>query len=369
MNISRELWQQLDPLLTDALEMDEGARAQWLQNIDHTHPQLSPALRRILDAHGRAERFGELETVPKLAPAPPRSSGYAIGTRVGSFALLRMLGRGGMGEVWLANQVDGRIEREVALKLPTVYLHSEVWRERFSRERDILAKLAHPNIARLFDAGVSDEEGSRGQPYLAMECIEGESLTDFAALHKLSISARLKLFRQILAAVAHAHRHLVVHRDLKPANILIDKSGQVKLLDFGIAKLLVDGTESNATADLTQLGSRVMTLRYAAPEQVSDGAISTATDTYALGVILHELMTGLSPYRAVRESRALTEAALLNEETSVPSTLSMHDDAAVERKCASTKILSRQIAGDLDAIILKAMRRHSAERDASIEQF
>ena len=369
LNISRELWQQINPLLTDAFELDGQAREAWLQGLDQTHPLLTPMLRKMLAAHDRAERSRELETVPRLAPPPPRSSAFAVDARIGPFALMRPLGRGGMGEVWLVRQADGRVEREVALKLPTIYLHSEVWRERFRRERDILARLAHPNIARLFDAGVSDEEGSRGQPYLAMEYIEGESLTDFVTQQKSSITERLKLFRQILAAVAHAYRHLVIHRDLKPANILIDQSGQVKLLDFGIAKLIDDGTAANAAADLTQLGGRVMTLRYAAPEQVSDSLISTATDTYALGVILHELLTGLSPYRAVREGRAFKDTALLGEETAVPSSLLMTNDAAMERKCASAKLLSRQIAGDLDAIILKAMRKNPADRYASVEQF
>ena len=369
MNISRELWQQINPLLTDAFELDGQAREAWLQGLDQTHPLLTPMLRKMLAAHDRAERSRELETVPRLAPPPPRSSAFAVDARIGPFALMRPLGRGGMGEVWLARQADGRVEREVALKLPTIYLHSEVWRERFRRERDILARLAHPNIARLFDAGVSDEEGSRGQPYLAMEYIEGESLTDFVTQQKASITERLKLFRQILAAVAHAHRHLVVHRDLKPANILIDQSGQVKLLDFGIAKLIDDGTAANAAADLTQLGGRVMTLRYAAPEQVSDSLISTATDTYALGVILHELLTGLSPYRAVREAKPFTEAALLGQQAAVPSSLMMASAAAADRNLPSAKSLSRQIAGDLDAIILKALRPNPAARYASVEQF
>ena len=369
MNISPELWQQIDPLLTDALDMEDGARAQWLERLDLTHPHLAPLLRKMLAAHDRAERSQELETVPKLAPAPPLCSDFAAGARVGPFALVRPLGRGGMGEVWLARQADGRVEREVALKLPTIYLRSEVWRERFRRERDILAKLTHPNIARLFDAGVSDIEGSRGQPYMAMEYIEGESLTEFVTIRRSTVVERLKLFRQILAAVAHAHRHLVVHRDLKPANILIDNSGQVKLLDFGIAKLVDDGVAANAAADLTQLGGRVMTLRYAAPEQVTDGVISTATDTYALGVILHELLTGLSPYRAVREGRALTESALLGVETPVPSSLPMTNDVAIERRNTSAKLLARQIAGDLDAIVLKAMRRNPADRYASVEKF
>ena len=369
MNISPELWHQIDPLLSEALDMDESARASWLHALDQTHPQLTPFLRRMLASHERAERSRELETVPKLAPPPPTSSAFSIGTPIGPFELLRPLGRGGMGEVWLARQVDGRVERTVALKLPMIHQHSEVWRERFSRERDILAKLAHPNIARLFDAGVSDKESSRGQPYLAMEYVEGQSLTDFVASRKSSITERLQLFMQILAAVAHAHRHLVVHRDLKPANILIDSSGQVKLLDFGIAKLLDDGTGMNAAPDLTQMGGRVMTLRYAAPEQVAEGDISTATDVYALGVILHELLTGLSPYRAVREGKIFTEAALLGAETSIPSSLAMRDDDATERKTASAKQLAKRISGDLDAVVLKAMRRKPGDRYSSVDQF
>ena len=369
MKISPDLWQQINPLLSEGLEMENGTREAWLQGIEKTHPQLAPALRKMLAAHDRAESSQELETVPKLASAPPRSSAFSADAAIGPFALIRLLGRGGMGEVWLARQTDGRIEREVALKLPTNDLQSDIWRQRFRRERDILAKLAHPNIARLFDAGVSDVDGSRGQPYLAMEFVEGQSLSDFVSAQQLTIDARLKLFRQILAAVAHAHRHLVVHRDLKPANILIDQSGQVKLLDFGIAKLIDDGAELIVGADLTQVGGRVMTLRYAAPEQVSGGNISTATDTYALGVILHELLTGLSPYRAVREGRALKEATLLNDDTALASTLALVNTAATDRKLASVKHLSRRIAGDLDAIILKAMRRNPAERYASVEQF
>ncbi len=371
MNISPELWQQIDPLLTDALDMEDGARAAWLRSLDQTHPQLSPLLRKMLAAHDRAERSHELETVSSHASASPLSSAFFAGQRIGPFELVHLLGRGGMGEVWLAKQIDGRLEREVALKLPTMHLHGDVWRERLRRERDILAKLAHPNIARLFDAGVSEEESSRGQPYLALERIEGDSLTDFVATRQSSLAERLKLFRQILAAVAHAHRQLVVHRDLKPANILIDRSGQVKLLDFGIAKLLDDGAGADdAAADLTQFGGRLMTLRYAAPEQVADGAISTATDVYALGVILHELMTGLSPYRAVREGRAFKEAALLDEEITLPSSLAMRTAGpANERKRTPAKLLSRQIVGDLDAILLKALRKKPADRYASVEQF
>jgi len=368
MNISPGLWRQIDPLLTDALDQEDGARESWLQSLELTQPQLAPLLRQMLANHDRAVRVREMETAPRLTSTPPVTSDFSPGQRIGAFALIRILGRGGMGEVWLARQADGRVERDVALKLPTTYLHGEVWRERFRRERNILAKLTHPNIARLFDAGVSEEEHSRGQPYLAMEHIEGASLTEYVTTNQSPLVERLRLFRQILAAVAHAHHHLVVHRDLKPANILIDSTGQVKLLDFGIAKL-VDEEAPEATGELTRLGGRVMTLRYAAPEQVGEGLISTATDIYSLGVVLHELLTGLSPYRVVREGHVLTDAALLREETCLPSSLALSEAAAAERRIPSAKLLSRQIAGDLDAIILKAIRRNPTDRYSAVERF
>lgn len=352
--------------------MDAARREKWLAGLETSHGEVLPMLRQMLETHDRAERENQLEAGPNVGDLPLRVSQFSAGTRVGPFQLLRLLGYGGMGEVWLAAQVDGRMEREVALKLPTTQQHGENWRERFRRERDILAKLTHPNIARLYDAGISEEEGSRGQPYMAMEYVEGEPLDAYATLHRLSIAARLALFRQILAAVSHAHRHLVVHRDLKPANILIDRSGQVKLLDFGIAKLIDDEFAANTTAALTQLGARMLTLRYAAPEQIAAGAISTATDVYALGVILYELMTGASPYRAVRDGKGLTETVLLAEQPTMPSSLASAracEAAASERGFGSAGALSRVLSGDIDAIILKALRRNPADRYITIDQF
>jgi eukaryotic-like serine/threonine-protein kinase len=287
--------------------------------------------------------------LPRQASEPAPASAHQRQALVGPFELTRLLGRGGMGEVWLARQADGRVERNLALKLPAAHLQGE-WRERFRRERDILSRLEHPNIARLYDAGVTDA----GQPWLAMEFVEGLSLAEHVAARSPSMAGRLVLFRQVLAAVAHAHRHLVVHRDLKPANILIDAAGQVKLLDFGIAKL-VDESEAAAGPEPTRMDGRAMTLRYAAPEQVAAGSITTVTDIYALGVILHELVTGLSPYRAVRDGRVLTDAALLQEEIAPPSALAL------------PKPLARVLSGDLDAIVLKAMRRDPADRYASVE--
>lgn len=367
MKISRQTWQSIEPLLTIGLDLDQPRREAWLAELESSQAGLLPLLRRMLENHDRAQRDMRLETVSRLAPAT--SGGAVEGSHVGPFRLLRLLGRGGMGEVWLAAQADGRLAREVALKLPMAGPHGSVWRERFERERDILARLTHPHIAKLYDAGVSDHADSRGQPYLAMEYVEGVSLSEYATRNQLTIAQRLTLFRQVLAAVAYAHRHLVVHRDLKPANILIDVDGQVKLLDFGIAKLVDESANGDAVEALTQIGGRLMTLRYAAPEQAADGEVSTVTDVYSLGVILHELITGLSPYRAVRDGKPFTDGSLLTEEPVLPSSLALTGDAVRERKRESPAALARALAGDLDAIVLKALRRKPADRYATVEQF
>ena len=343
LNLTPERWREVEPLLSAALDMEAGLRAAWLAGIDEAHPELAPVLRRLLDAHERGERLQELESMPRLAPLAGAATLHAAGERVGPFELVHPLGRGGMGEVWLARQVDGRVQREVALKLPALPQRGEVWRERFRRERDILARLEHPHIARFHDAGVADS----GQPWLAMECVIGRTLLEDAAARALPVAQRLALFRQVLAAVAHAHHHLVVHRDLKPGNVLVDGAGVVKLLDFGIAKLVEKGADADASGELTRLGGRMMTMRYAAPEQVAAEPITTATDVYALGVMLHELVTGLSPYRAVREGGTLTEAMLLEGQPAIPPRLTL--------------------TADLHAIVLKAMRRDPGQRYASVE--
>src|SRR5688572_8059714 len=210
MNISPDTWRRMEPLLEAGLEVDAARRSSWLQTVHHSHPDLHALLARIFDRHDRAERDRELETVPRLAQAP--ATRFAADARIGPFRLLRMLGRGGMGEVWLAEQADGRITRQVALKLPSRIEMGGMHGERFARERDILARLAHPNIARLYDAGITDS----GQPWLAMEYVEGEALDEHSKRRSLPLAARLGLLRQVLLAVGHAHRRLVVHRDLKP---------------------------------------------------------------------------------------------------------------------------------------------------------
>jgi eukaryotic-like serine/threonine-protein kinase len=353
MTISREQWQAISPLLAQAMELPEVAREAWLRDLAITQPTLSPLLRTLLAADRRAEQGNAFETASVLAAHQPRApSELQAGQLVGPYRLSRALGSGGMGEVWLARQVEGGITRDVALKLPTLLGQASFWRERFRRERDILARLQHPNIATLFDAGVAEMHDAAGQPYLAMEYVEGSSLIDHATQRNLSLHDRIELFRQVLGAVGCAHRQLVIHRDLKPSNILVTHEGQTKLLDFGIAKLIEDET-SAASDDLTRLGGRLLTFRYAAPEQVQGGTLGTATDVYALGVVLHELLTGQSPYRRVRDGASPGLADFQQRDFARPSSLTT----------------TRGIAGDLDAILLKALRPDPADRYGTVEQF
>ncbi len=352
--MSREQWQAVSPLLAEAMELPESSREAWLVELDATQPVLAPLLRRLLAADRRAEQGRAFETASILLQAAHRgSSEWESGRRVGPYQLLRQLGRGGMGEVWLARPVEGGITRDVALKLPSLFGQASVWRERFRRERDILASLQHPNIATLFDAGVADLPGGGGQPYLAMESVQGTSLLDHATQRQLSLRERIALFRQVLAAVGGAHRQLVIHRDIKPANILVTAEGQAKLLDFGIAKLIEDDAATSPADDLTRLGGRMLTFRYAAPEQVLGHSLGTATDIYALGVVLHELLTEQSPYRRVRQGHAVGPGDFPQQDFALPSSL----------------VSGGELVGDLDAIILKALRSDPAERYGTVEQF
>lgn len=285
MKLSRDLWLKVEPLFASALDLAPGDRAAWLAALRTTRPEEAAVVERMLASHERAESAGELETVPKLAPPP--GAAFAAGERIGPFRLLRPIGRGGMGEVWLAEQADGRVSREVALKLPTVNGRGEVWAERFRRERDILARLTHPNIARLYDAGADE----RGQPWLAMEFVEGQSIAEYMDARRMPVAARLALFRQVLAAVAHAHRHLVVHRDLKPANILINDEGLLKIVDFGVAAVA-----SHADTQLTKTGYVIGSPKYMAPEQILGKKVDHRADIYSLGVIMYEMLAGVPPY-------------------------------------------------------------------------
>ena len=286
-----------------------------------------------------------------------RASEPAAGQRIGPWRLLSLLGRGGMGVVWRAERCDGAFERQVALKLPLQGPAPARLVERFARERTILAALSHPNIARLYDAGVDEA----GQPFMALELIEGEPITAWADRRSLGVRERVALVLQALQAVRHAHTHLVVHRDLKPSNIQVAADGTVHLLDFGIARLLDDGPPGPAgTPDRTEFGSAAMTPTYAAPEQIERKPTSTAADVYSLGVVLYELLAGASPYRPARPGRGALEEAILSVEPQAPSRAATAESAG--RSGLTLPALRKQLHGELDAIVLMALRKDAAAR-------
>jgi serine/threonine protein kinase len=266
--------------------------------------------------------------------------------------LLREIGRGGMGAVYLAERADGQFDKRVAIKLIKRGMDTEAIVRRFHYERQILASLNHPNIARLFDGGTTED----GLPYFVMEYIEGEPLLDYCKRKGLDVEARLKLFLPVCSAVQHAHNNLIVHRDLKPSNILVTGDGDVKLLDFGIAKLL----NANDASLSTLLGQRPMTPDYASPEQARGEQITTASDVYSLGVALYELLTGRRPYSL--SELALPEAVrvICEQEVERPSVVSSRSRDGLQRQ---------RLSAELDNITLKAIRKEPQRRYASVEQF
>lgn len=283
------------------------------------------------------------------------------GRRVGAFRLLREIGQGGMGTVWLAERVDGQFRQQVAIKLIRGGWDAANVLARFRAERQILANLTHPNIARLVDGGVVDGD----RPWLALEYVDGIDIVRYCDENRLSLVRRLRLFLTACDAVSHAHAHLIVHRDLKPSNLLVTASGELKLLDFGIAKLIGDSGET-ATA------TRIFTPEYAAPEQIQGGAMTTAVDVYALGMLLFELLAGRRPYRTSTNAPGQYELAITTQEPSRPSgvvTRSGDGDSAIAlalRRDLTPTRLRRELRGDLDAIVLKALRKEPAQRYASV---
>ncbi len=309
------------------------------------------------------------------ATVPSRSTGDEAtfasdqpDTRIGAYRLLRLLGSGGMGAVWLAERQDGQFNKQVALKLLHAGMADTELRARFLQERQILASLQHPNIAGLFDGGVSAD----GRPFFAMEFVDGKTITHYCDLAGLDVRDRVRLFLQVLRAVAHAHQRLIVHRDLKPSNVMVNSERVVKLLDFGIAKIL----QSPSQAVVTQLGDRAMTPRYAAPEQIRGEPVTVATDVYALGVTLFEILTGRTPYLG-HSGRQDMEVAILTMEpcrpgqTLAPNLDRVELDPVRERfeRGIDKRRLRRELSGDLELIVLKALRKEAEQRYSSVEAF
>lgn len=347
-------WRQIEALFHEALEQPVESRDSWLV-ANCTNPDLRAEVIRLLAADAQLADVPLLDAAVQAAArdvlaseAPPRAD-----ARVGPWRLLHELGRGGMGVVWLAERADGAYEARVAIKQLRSTRASEELTRRFRTERQILADLEHPNIARLIDGGSSVD----GTPYLAMEYVPGATITAWADAQRLSLVARLRLFLQVCDGVAYAHRALVVHRDLKPSNILVTSEGVPKLVDFGIAKLL-DAASADETGDV-----RPMTPAYASPEQVRGERLTVATDVFSLGVVLYELLTGTQPFRELGDDASSARHRILTTDPPLPS-------RAVAAGAAGTvrHVDAQRLMGDLDTIVRTALRKDPRERYASVER-
>jgi serine/threonine-protein kinase len=358
--ITQDDWRRLFELLDVALDLPQDERETWLARLHAEAEPLLPSLRELLESRAHIETQGFLAQ-PAQAPLGAdwqTRQGISAGVQVGPYRLVREIGAGGMASVWLAERADGLIKRPVALKLPHGGRFDRAFAERLARERDILASLDHPLIARLLDAGLIGD----GQPYLALQYVDGVSIDAYCDTRTLGIRDRLTLFVQVARAVAYAHAHLVIHRDLKPSNVLVTRDGRVCLLDFGIAKLLAPDRGGDET-ELTQLGGRVMTPDYAAPEQITGAPLTTATDVYSLGVLLFGLLSGERPYTLKRGSRAELESAIADAQVSRPSAIATEENA--RKRGVPVARLRRQLSGDLDTIVLAALQKSPAQRYAS----
>lgn len=369
--ISPERWRTLSPLLDEALEMAGAEREGWLASIRTRDTGLAADLQAILAGQDAVQTSGFLERAVLDSGAATAQS--LAGQVLGAYRLVSPLGHGGMGSVWLADRCDGRFEGRTAVKLLNVALIGRAGEERFRREGTILARLRHPRIAHLIDAGVSPT----GQPYLVLEFVDGQSIDRYCDDSTLGIEARLRLFLDVLEAVSHAHANLIVHRDIKPANVLVSHDGQVKLLDFGIAKLIErddeSGTSWSGAAALTREGGSALTPEFAAPEQISGGPVTTATDVYALGVLLYVLLTGRHPAGRATRSAVTLMRAIVDTEPQRPSdaVIGKSDQPEAPARHAASRgttaaKLQRTLRGDLDTIIAKALRKNAAHRYASV---
>ena len=381
-------WLRISPYLDQALDLESDARGPWLNDLARTQPELASTVSDLLsEIEGlNAGGFMANSLLPStrldtLMPVLEKmmqqrvaadATGWAAhglgdgrlpiagGAVLGSYRLIREIGHGGMSSVWLAERIDGQFNREVALKMPFAGPRRAQVAERFQREREILATLTHPNIARLYDAGVS---GS-GQAYLAMEYVSGMPLTHYCDSARLPVRERLRIFLQVLDAVEFAHAQFVLHRDLKPSNILVTQQGRVVLLDFGVAKLL--SQEAMPEAPLTEMAAYILTPDYASPEQIARRALGTTSDVYSLGVVLYELLTGTRPFAGLYASQRDFEEAIIKRDPSRPSQVPFTAEAALVRASTPRK-LTQLLKGDLDTIVLKTLKKAPVERYRSVD--
>jgi serine/threonine-protein kinase len=360
-------WQRIQDLFSTALDQPAVEREAFVRNAAEDSV-IADAVVALLSAHdrpGRLDGIVERTSAGLLEPEPES---------VGAYRIVRLLGRGGMGSVYLAERADGQFEHRVALKVLRSDRSGEAWRRRFLTERQILAQLVHTNIAWLLDGNVTET----GSPYLVMEYVEGLPILEYCDQHRLTIEQRLALFLDVCAAVGYAHRKLIVHRDLKPGNILVTNTGVAKLLDFGIAKLL--DPDPALAHDSTVTGMRLMTPDYASPEQVRGERVGTASDVYQLGLLLYELLAGRRPYRVAGRSPNEIEREILSADPPRPSNAitlpSASDDHATRdagdlarARGTTAPRLGKLLSGDLDQIVLKSLRKEPEQRYGSATEF
>ncbi len=357
--LSVERWEQVNEIVADALEQKSPiARAALVAERCGNDTELLREVKSLLEQPTDSlENFAE-STTESLRR---EMSILAPGRRIGAYAIVRELGRGGMGAVYLAQRADGAFEKQVAIKVLKRGTDTDEVLRRFQSERKILARLNHPNIARLLDAGTTDD----GLPYFVMDYVDGKPITKYANEHRSSVTQRLNLFRAVCSAVSYAHQNLIIHRDLKPSNVLVTNEGEVKLLDFGIAKLVQEAEAEAEQQRVTVTLLRVMTPEYASPEQVKGEPVTTVSDVYSLGVFLYELLTGERPYKLKRRTPAEITKTICEQEPERPSTAVKERDSRFVRFTIHD---SRSLRGDLDNIVLKALRKVPERRYLSVDQ-
>jgi non-specific serine/threonine protein kinase/serine/threonine-protein kinase len=355
--VTPERWKQVEAAFEQALDLATSERTAFLEKTCNSDEELRRVVESLLESHASAGDFiDEPSLLISSEDLRDDAEHVPAGQLIGAYRIISDVGRGGMGAVYLAERADEQYKKQVAIKLIKRGMDTDSVLRHFRNERQILASFDHTNIARLFDGGTTKD----GLPYFVMEYVEGVPIDQYCNAHQLSINDRLKLFREVCAAVSYAHRHTVIHRDIKPSNILVTNEGLPKLLDFGIAKILTAG--ENAEALMTVTGMRPMTPEYASPEQVHCEPVTTASDVYSLGVVLYELLTGTSPYRLTSRAPSDIERAITEEEPTRPSTVITEKDP--HSPIRNPKLLK----GDLDNIVLMALRKEPARRYQSAEQ-
>ncbi len=366
---SAEVWREALACFERLLALGPQNRDQELAGLAEARPDLYPHVLTLLGADRAAEANEFLAgDAAQDAGITSGASEAALeaGTRFGAYQLERQVGLGGMGEVWLARRIDGRFEGAVALKVLHAHVAQSAARERFIREGRILGQLSHPHIARLLDAGAT----SMGVLYFVLEYVEGKPIDQWCDEQSLDVPSRLRLFLQVCDAVSHAHTHLVIHRDLKPPNILVTAQGEIKLLDFGIAKL-VEPEKPAAETELTRLSGRALTPDYAAPEQILGQPVTTATDVYSLGILMYALLSGRRPYsRQHMTGRELERDVQMAEALPLGRATLAGDDASTiaEQRRSTPNKLKRTLSGDLSTIVAKALRSEPERRYTTVEQ-